>query len=96
MHHFTLQVNRAVTSRNYVYQHDNGFCLDLRNSLDLTYRIVFFLSRVSLFVKMPVYSKVSVADKERLYQAHVCGDDYVRLAEILGINRTTAYPMHII
>ena len=47
-----------------------------------------------MFVKMPVYSKVSVADKERLYQAHVRGDDYVRLAEILGINRTTAY--HII
>ena len=37
---------------------------------------------------------VSVADKERLYQAHVRGDDYVRLAEILEINRTTAY--HII
>ena len=47
-----------------------------------------------MFVKMPVYSKVSVADKERLYQAHVRGDDYVRLAEILGINRTTVY--HII
>ena len=43
---------------------------------------------------MPVYSKVSVADKERLYQAHVRGDDYVRLAEILGMNRTTA--CHII
>ena len=43
---------------------------------------------------MPVYSKVSVADKERLYQALVRGDDYVRLAEILGIKRTTAY--HII
>ena len=47
-----------------------------------------------MFVKMPVYSKVSVADKERLYQALVRGDDYVRLAEILGMNRTTAY--HII
>ena len=27
-----------------VYQHDSGFCLDLRNSLDLTYRIVLIKS----------------------------------------------------
>ena len=91
MHHFKLQVNRAVMSRNYVYQHDNGFCLDLRNFLDRTY---IDQDCLCLFVKMPIYSKVSVADKERLYQAHMRGDDYVRLAEILGINRTTAY--HII
>ena len=37
------------------------------------------------------YNKISRQDKERLYQAHLRGDDYVELANQLGIKRQTAW-----
>ena len=54
--------------------------------------ILFFAARTTTMP--PVYSKVSQADKERLYQLYQNGDDYLHLARLLGVKRTTAY--HIV
>ena len=42
----------------------------------------------------PVYSKISENDKQRLFEAYQQGEDYIQLAKLLNIKRTTAY--HII
>ena len=38
-----------------------------------------------------VYSKISDADKRRIYDSYLRGDDYLETALLLGIKRTTAY-----
>ena len=42
----------------------------------------------------PVYSKISENDNQRLFEAYQQGEDYIQLAKLLNIKRTTAY--HII
>lgn len=37
------------------------------------------------------YQRISTHDKQRLYDAHRRGEDYVELARLLGIKRTTAW-----
>ena len=39
----------------------------------------------------PVYSKISKNDKQRLFEAYQQGEDYIQLAKLLNIKRTTAY-----
>ena len=38
-----------------------------------------------------VYSKISDADKRRIYDSYLRGDDYLETALLWGIKRTTAY-----
>ena len=38
-----------------------------------------------------VYSKISDADKRKIYDSYLRGDDYLETALLLGIKRTTAY-----
>ena len=42
------------------------------------------------YVDMP-YQRISALNKQRLYDAHIRGDDYQELARQLGIKRTTAW-----
>ena len=37
------------------------------------------------------YQKISILDKERLRNAYFNGEDFLDIARILNINRTTAY-----
>lgn len=39
------------------------------------------------------YLKSSQNDKQRLIDCHLIGDDYVELAQVLGIKRKTPYSM---
>ena len=40
---------------------------------------------------MAMYKKISCIDKRRLIESHSRGEDYIALADCLGINRNTAY-----
>ncbi|GFO49870.1 hypothetical protein PoB_007637500 [Plakobranchus ocellatus] len=39
----------------------------------------------------PVYSKINTDDKRRIYESYVRGEDYVDVARLLNVKRTTAY-----
>ena len=39
----------------------------------------------------PVYSKINIDDKRRIYESYVGGEDYIDAARQLNVKRTTAY-----
>ena len=39
----------------------------------------------------PVYSKINIDDKRRIYESYVRGEDYIDAARLLNVKRTTAY-----
>ena len=39
----------------------------------------------------PVYSKINIDDKRRIYESYVRGEDYFDAARLLNVKRTTAY-----
>ncbi|GFO43115.1 hypothetical protein PoB_006962000 [Plakobranchus ocellatus] len=39
----------------------------------------------------PVYAKINTDDKRRIYESYVRGEDYVDVARLLNVKRTTAY-----
>ena len=39
----------------------------------------------------PVYSKINIDDKRRIYESYVRGEDYIDAARLLNVKRTIAY-----